>query len=99
MKEAGLRVAAYGVSAKEDDRNIVIGGSRNDPTIHNKLRMNPCCEEYVPAFLANPIDLLKEEGRVLTDDRGDVEWFNAEYHEQARLRVLRELPHGLMVEE
>jgi hypothetical protein len=99
MREAGLQVRVAATGPDEEQRSLIIAGGIADPALGEKNRQNPCCEDFSPALLAHPIDLFAEPGTVLTDDRGELELFNVEYHELLRKRVMQHLPWALMVEE
>jgi spermidine synthase len=97
MKEAGFSVSCFGTGPNEEGRNLIIAGNAASPT--EKNRKNGCCEEHLQLIFTNPVDLFKEDAMVLTDDRGELELFNVEYHEFVRRRCLRELPWEIMRED
>lgn len=99
MKEAGLSVLCYGTRAEEEGRNLIIAGGLEPPALKSKHRFNACCEDVAAAVFSNPVDLFREEAMVLTDDRGELELLNVEYHEWLRNKCLRELPWEMMLED
>ena len=96
LAEAGFRVSALATGTDESGRNLIIAGSLGEAGLGAPTRTNACCRSHAAALV--PVDLFKEPGMVLTDDRGELELFNVDYHEHLRARILQDYPAELLLE-
>lgn len=97
LRAAGLRVAANGTDPDESARNLIIAATTAEPESRPAPAANDCCRAYGEALLAVPIDLFAEPSRVLTDDCGELELLNVDYHERLRARILESFPWDLLL--
>jgi len=96
LAEAGFRVSALATGSDESGRNLIITGSLGDTELGAPAKTNACCGPHAAALVA--VDLSKEPAMVLTDDRGELELFNVDYHEHLRSRILQDYPSELFLE-